>query len=162
MITRCLPGRLGKNQNKKLWWSLRLQCCCEDVDKVWFYNAKKDGKIGGHRKIKQPKETTVHIRLRLVRTLTISCGALRVNQQSASRGPRRDILSVLIRTSGLVDVHSVLVLPSRTRCGTLACVLLLPQTLCDLLEHHVQSFLVLSVLPRFDGVVFCERYELRV
>lgn len=75
----------------------------------------------------------------------------------------KDILSVLIRTSGLVDVHSILVLPSRTRRGgTLARVLLLPQTLCDLLEHHVQSFLVLSALPRLDGVVFGERYELRI
>jgi hypothetical protein len=75
---------------------------------------------------------------------------------------RRDILSILIRTSGLVDVHSVLVLPTRTRRGTLARVLFLPQTLCDVLEHHVQRFLVLGVLPRFDGVVFRERYELRV
>jgi hypothetical protein len=145
-------------------------------DKYGFTTPKKRRKIGGDIAEKKKKATVHHIRLRLVRTLTISCGALRANKSAIGRlgrgrtprkskkkkGGERDILSILIRASGLVDVHSVLVLPPRTRRGTLARVLLLPQTLCDLLEHHVERFLVLRVLPRLDGVVFRERYELRV
>jgi hypothetical protein len=91
MKFHAMPGRrLGKIRTKSCGWRLRLQCCCEDVRQVWFYNAKKDGKIGD---IAKKTKKTVHIRLRLVRTLTISCGALRsqISNQSLGRGrtPRK-------------------------------------------------------------------------
>src|SRR5258707_630318 len=65
----------------------------------------------------------------------------RAKSVAGTRRIESHILSVLIRTSGLVDVHPILVLPSGTRCGTLACILLLPHTFCGFLEYHVQSFL---------------------
>ena len=129
----------------------------------------KEGEIGRHRKNKNRKNHCSHpIALGAHLDHLLWCSASKMNQQSVVSGRRgrtshrRDVLFILIRTSGLVDVHSILVLPPRIRRGTLARVLLLPQTLCDLLEHHVQRFLVLGVLPHFDGVVLCERYELRV
>jgi hypothetical protein len=87
MNDHAMPARSSRQKSEqKVVVESKVTMLLRRCRQVWFYNAKKDGKIGGHRKIKQPKETTVHIRLRLVRTLTISCGALRANQQSASRG----------------------------------------------------------------------------
>jgi hypothetical protein len=61
----------------------------------------------------------------------VLCGKA-ISVRAATQGGNH-ILSVLIRTSGLVDIHPVLVLPPSR--GTLARILLLPQTLRDLLEH---------------------------
>lgn len=74
-------------------------------------------------------------------------------------GMESHILSVPIRSSGLVDVHPVLVapvLPSRSPTGGALRVLLLPQTLRDFLEHRVESLFVLCVLAHLGGIVFRE------
>ena len=84
------------------------------------------------------------------------------NDEWRGGGGRLHILPVLIsgvRPSGLVDVHPVFVLPSRT---ALVRVLLLSQTLRDFLERRVESFFMIVGLAGFGGAVFRERDELRV
>jgi hypothetical protein len=80
----------------------------------------------------------------------------------------RDVLSALISSvcpSRFVNVHPVRVAPVLP-CGgsgrALARVLLLPQTVRDVFEHHVERFLVFGLLARSGGAVFRERDELRV
>lgn len=123
---------------------------------LWFYNAKESADRGHCKKPSHPiAPLGAHI------DHLMWCSA---RGESASEAtPRKPhLLSVLIRPSGLVDVHPVLVLPPGSPCGTLARVLLLPQAVCDLLEHRVERFLVLGVLEHFGGAVVRERYELRV
>ena len=122
------------------------------------YNSKKDGRWGtSQEKPSHPIALGAHL------DHLLWCSARshqHLRRPHKWKEENHNILSVLVRSSGLVDIHPVLVLPSRS--GTLARVLLLPHTLRNLLEHLLESLLVLGVLAHFGGVVVRERYELRV
>ena len=167
-----LPVRVVTRYHVKIrekLWKLRLQCWCEQMATAMFHNARKT----------EDRVDIVNGRqflLRLVLALTISCGALRVisvwvwegDKIHAGGGGEPHVLSALISTitpPGLIDIHPVRVAPVLAPGGgssTLARVLLLPQTVCDVLENRVERLLVHGVLARLGGVVFCERDEPRV
>jgi hypothetical protein len=74
-------------------------------------------------------------------------------------------LTSTICPARLVNVHPVRVapvLPCGGSSSALGRVLLLPQTVSDVLEYHIERFLVLGFLARFGGAVFRERDELGV